>query len=100
MKTIKTIKFQANLVREHGMSPRAEKLGAFDNEMELRINDEGTKGCVVWNYQRSNGSGADETVIGLWFKDKVLADYDGVFNMPREAQELIESAGYTLGEGM
>lgn len=39
-----------------------------------------------------------ETVehIGLWFENKTLVDYDGVFALPKEAIAFIRAAGYVV----
>lgn len=36
--------------------------------------------------------------IGLWFEGKELADYDGVFSLPREIGEMLTDAGYLVPE--
>jgi hypothetical protein len=33
---------------------------------------------------------------GLWFKDKVLVDYDGVYELPKRVIQLIRWHGYEL----
>lgn len=36
--------------------------------------------------------------IGLWFDEKELVDYDGVFSLPHEVVVLLEELGYVVGE--
>lgn len=36
--------------------------------------------------------------IGLWFEDQTLTDYDGVFELPKQAIELLEHAGYIISQ--
>jgi hypothetical protein len=36
--------------------------------------------------------------IGIWATDGVMQDYDGVASLPKEAIELLESIGITVGE--
>lgn len=33
---------------------------------------------------------------GLWFRDKALTDYDGVFELPREVIKALQDAGYDM----
>lgn len=41
-------------------------------------------------------SGEHYAEIGLWFEGKELADYDGVFFLPREIGEMLTEAGYSV----
>ena len=43
-------------------------------------------------------SGAHYAEIGLSFEGKELADYDGVFFLPREVGKLLTDAGYIVPE--
>jgi hypothetical protein len=38
----------------------------------------------------------DEHAGGLWFKDKVLFDYDGVFELDNEIIQALENKGYNM----
>lgn len=35
---------------------------------------------------------------GLWFKDKVLVDYDGVFCLPKEVENTLKEMGFDTSE--
>jgi hypothetical protein len=35
---------------------------------------------------------------GLWFDGNELIDYDGVYELPKEAYSALKGAGYILGE--
>lgn len=41
-------------------------------------------------------SGEYYAEIGLSFKGATLADYDGVFTLPREVGEMLKDAGYSV----
>lgn len=86
-------KFSTTMVLETSMSPKPEVLGKGDCSMKLYDNGDNT-GNIEWYYE-INGEG-DEVSIGLWFEDgtKTLCDYDGVFELPKEAIELLEKHGY------
>jgi hypothetical protein len=75
-------------------------LGMHFNRMELKIDKSGYYGHIIWNYGK-NAADEDETVIGLSFNGNgELCDYDGVFDLPKEAIQLIKANGYTLDDDM
>lgn len=43
-------------------------------------------------------SGDHYAEIGLWFEGRELADYDGVFFLPREIGQMLTDAGYVVAE--
>jgi hypothetical protein len=68
---------------------------------------EPTKGVHVLLHTRKNEtdpccaeliSGEHHAEIGLSFNGKELADYDGVFSLPREVGEMLKDAGYIVPE--
>jgi hypothetical protein len=71
-------------------------LGMHFNRMELKIEPSGYYGIIIWNYGKK-AADEDETVIGLSFNENgELYDYDGVFELPKEAIQLLELNGYYL----
>lgn len=42
----------------------------------------------------------DESAGGLWFADKELIDYDGVFELPKEVAEALKARGYWDDDGL
>lgn len=40
----------------------------------------------------------DEQAGGLWFADKVLLDYDGVYELPKEIEDALSAAGFDLSD--
>lgn len=89
-KIIKTKRFVSLVTRE--TSFRADVIGEGQSEMTLTV--EGDRGCIEWDIPNL-GEFAE---IGLIFEGRELHDYDGVFSLPAEAIELIEEAGFTVGE--
>lgn len=85
--------FTAELVREYSMG-RAVSLGTHQNRMRLFV-DKAERGHIVWNYG-SKTPDEHETVIGLIFAGTAVIDYDGVFELPREARALLIEAGFSL----
>lgn len=62
---------------------------------EFEIHIFGDKGWFEW----VGGTNEDpECVGGLWFYNKVLQDYDGVFELPEAVIKGIEQLGYYIGE--
>lgn len=68
--------------------------GEYTSSMELFKNDKGTPTVIEWCVDE-----LDEVEhIGLSFDGKSLDDYDGVFDLPKQAIQLIQKAGYTVGK--
>ena len=68
--------------------------------MEL-FTDDGTitasgSGQIEWIYNVGT-KGEDMEHIGVWWKNKSLTDYDGVFDLPKQAIELMRQAGIRVG---
>lgn len=75
-----------------------EGLEDHDFTMELFVHDGsnmmGGSGCIEWDVPSM-----DETVhIGFWWRGKKLVDYDGVFDLPKEAIKLLENFGLDCNE--
>ena len=96
-KPIATKSFTAELVEEYSAVPTATSLGVHFNKMDLYVADPDFGNMIIWNYGRK-AADEDETVIGLGFDGKKVTDYDGVFELPKEARELLIEAGYDLTE--
>ncbi len=68
-----------------------EYQGDFTSTMELFFYD-GTPSAIEWVV--NDGEFVEH--IGLFFENKKLEDYDGVFELPKEAIKLIRKAGYVV----
>jgi hypothetical protein len=89
--------FDAELVRETSFS--SQSLGRFHNKMTFNVVPaKAGYGYIEWEYEQDGLSGCwDEGYeeIGLSFNaNKELIDYDGVFELPKEAVVLLEHLGY------
>lgn len=87
--------FVSPINRDNGYS--SEKLGDFESTMELFISEDENgdfSGEIEWTIEKL---GMVEH-IGIWCNQKKLCDYDGVFELPKEAIELLKHAGFTVGE--
>lgn len=73
-----------------------EPQGVMQSEMELFKDDNGTPNAIEWTVYDKDGYMEFNEGIGLWFDGKSLEDYDGVFELPKEAIKLIRKAGYTV----
>jgi hypothetical protein len=101
MKSVKKIEFTCELVRERSCTPTVERLGTFNSTMEL-FTPTGTiekgapgEGSIEWNAEPVNDDGEGEnTGIGVWWNEQLeLIDYDGVFELPKEAIKFLEDLG-------
>jgi hypothetical protein len=81
--------FSATIVREYTSGPSTTLAKDVDNQMELYRN--GDRGRIDWTW---GNDGYEE--IGLIFEDMSVVDYDGVFELPREARMLLIEAGFDL----
>lgn len=85
--------FTSNINIDNGVSNTS--IGTKTSEMELFIDDDGTPSMIEWVVED------DEEIvehIGLSFDGKDLDDYDGVFELPKEAILLIKESGYNVSE--
>lgn len=113
MKNVATKKFESVIALERSMSATKEILGKANNEMTLYISEDGLMGSIDWEYDliqdddldsdtyeliRFLHDGDDSVGIGLWFDGKTVTDYDGVFEIPKQAVEMLEENGYNCDE--
>jgi hypothetical protein len=85
--------FTASIIREYSCTPTVDKLGERESTMELySVSGQIEKGMMIeWDVPDiEEGVG-----IGIWLNDdkNELVDYDGVFELPSQAIELLESLG-------
>lgn len=89
-------KFLSPINRDNGYTN--EYLGDFESSMELFLADESNN---------RNGSGNIEWVveeadlcehIGVWWEHGKLVEYDGVFELPQQAVQLLRKFGVTVGK--
>ena len=93
MEQIAVKNFKAELVLETSFTPTSKPLGLFDNTMTLYVDKHNNKGFIEWEYENNDeDDGAEE--IGLWFEGNKVTDYDGVFELPTEAIQLLVENGY------
>lgn len=95
MKKVKSIEFQANLVREYSSSSKVDQLGKSNNRMTLYLSDDKKHANIEWIYNLDT-SQEDSVNIGIIFDGNNVVDYDGVFELPKEAEEFLKSLGYNV----
>lgn len=92
MKTITVQRFfpqsEATLIHQTGVQLSEPSKGV---EIVLHTRENQTEPCCAEVI-----SGEHYAEIGLWFEGKELADYDGVFSLPRELGEMLKNAGYAV----
>jgi hypothetical protein len=85
--------FDSPINLERSASPVLERVSdKAQSTMELFANDNGTPTGIEWIVQELDLY----EFIGLWFDGKTLTDYDGVFELPKQAIKLIRKAGYKV----
>ena len=95
MKTIATKTFISSIVLERSITPILEQLGDHEYTMELLDYENGAY-AIEWDVPT-----LEETIlIGIWVypNTKIVSDYDGVFELPKEAVELLEENGFNCEE--
>jgi hypothetical protein len=88
------VKFHSSISRDNGYTN--EYLGDFDCSMELFTDKDGTPSFIEWIVEDEEQEMVEG--IGLCFDGKTLQDYDGVFELPKQAIALIRKAGYIVPE--
>lgn len=79
-----------NLVLENSFT--VTDLGKNETTMELFKDDNGVPCMIEWDCPEQEIT----EQIGLFFDGKSLEDYDGVFELPKEAIKLIRKAGFSV----
>ncbi len=84
-----TLTFTSNINVDNGCTNLSQ--GTHESTMELFKDNNGVLMGIEWD------NPIDIVFIGLWFdNDKRLKDYDGVFELPKQAIKLIRKAGYIV----
>ena len=97
MKSFAIINFDAQVVREYSSRAFPVRLGLAKNSMELFMNENGREGYIEWVAEFEEGHENEIVGIGLWFNEnKELTDYDGTFEMPREAVNFLREQGFIV----
>ena len=74
---------------------KVEPVSTTINEFEVIVNPWLERGSFEW-VGSTNEDG--EIAGGLWFKDDLLIDYDGVFDLPKEVIEALKQLGFRTEE--
>lgn len=89
------LEFTSNVNREqwgHNTS-----LGTFTSTMELFLDTDNKvngSGLIEWDIPELETTES----IGVWWADGELTDYDGVFELPEQAVELLRHYGIKVSE--
>lgn len=88
------VEFESRVVRETAYGIVAD-LGVQHNKMTI-ITPIKSNFCIEWEV----GTGDDVEIveIGIWTEGKKVTDYDGLFELPKEAIQLLKDNGYDTAE--
>lgn len=88
MEKIAELKFTSELVLERSITPNAQSLGVHESTMTL-YKVKKNQYCIDWI------SPVAHAEIGIWTTDdKVVTEYDGVFELCKEAVKLLNDNGF------
>jgi hypothetical protein len=84
-----------NLEGSFGSVPVSDRM---HSTMEFYSRNDNTGGMIEWCVWDADGDAEFVEGIGIWWdaETKELRDYDGVFEIPREALELLVSMGVKM----
>lgn len=82
------LEFISNINIDNGITIVPQ--GKHTSTMELFMDDNGVPKGIEWD------NPVDTVWIGLWFEDRELVDYDGVFELPPQAIKLLRKAGFVI----
>lgn len=70
----------------------------FDNGAWVCVYSGDEDGDGSWEYQSDEDD--EETYFegGLWFEEKEVVDYDGIYELPKEVKLAIRDMGYEIEE--
>ncbi len=96
MKSVSKFDFKAFVTKEYSFKPLADQLGEKDCTMEFfthsgSIEKDGN-GTIEWIVNE----GEEIEHIGIWWENKTLTDYDGVFELNEFAIKFLRKMGITV----
>jgi hypothetical protein len=92
---ILTKKFNGSISIDDGY--RNHYQGEFEQTMEVYDHGNGVL-HISWDIPGMNGGFGESVGIGIWSENKVVTDYDGVFELPKEAIDMLKELGYDTTE--
>lgn len=107
MKAVRKIEFTSDIIEESSMRATAVSLGRANCIMEFFIRDgvlpTSGEGEIEWHLEFLDECGKlsgedDVEYIGVRYENGILTDYEGVFQLPPQAIELIRAVGISVPE--
>jgi len=90
---IASITFTSPINIEYSTSAHSAQLGQHESTMALFASDEEGYYSIEWDIPVLE----DTVYIGIWADEyKIVCDYDGVFQLPKEAVRLLRANGFTI----
>lgn len=95
-----TKEFSGEVVLERSITPTVEPLGVLLSTMNLyKLSDD--RYTIEWDCYDKKGEYVTGAEIGIWTDPEdthVVTDYDGVFELPKEAIALLKENGFVTRE--
>lgn len=70
--------------------------GKFESTMELFLDDDNKPCGIEWDVEKLQTT----EVIGIEYWDGKVQGYDGVFELPKQAIDLLEAVGFKVSEDL
>ena len=70
----------------------------FDNGAWASVYIDTEDGDGSWEYQSDEDDEETYSDGGLWFEEKKVVDYDGIYELPEEVKLAIRDMGYEIEE--
>ena len=90
------VTFKSNINLE--TTSTCQSLGEKTSEMEIFQEGSTAPTGIEWSVYDEDGECEFVEWIGLWFDGLELTEYDGVFELPKEAITLIRKSGFIVPE--
>lgn len=89
MRELGNLTFETEIVKESSATSKPIVLGTAKNTMTL-YKDGKDYYLIEWEYEFPNDSDSDDMEsIGIYTENNTVVDYDGVFELPKEAIKLL-----------
>lgn len=91
-----TLIFEKEIFIERSCTSKKQSIGVSKSEMTIWVDSIGDQCATIeWVYNIGRDS-EDSIGIGVWFEKNRLVDYDGVFELPKQAIKVLNMNGFVV----